>query len=126
MSGVQKYRPELRFLSFCRKIQIAIAGEEASEDRRMTEAQRHAAVLKVLGCEPVIMDAKLIHLTMDKRSDFYRAVPLPLVHRWLMDLHDRINPAPDRNTRKRDDGENQFELNFEWQNGTAMMSEAAE
>src|SRR4030095_9499871 len=126
MSGVQQYRPELRFLSFCRKIQIAIAGEEASEDRRMTEAQRHAAVLKVLGCEPVIMDAKLIHLTMDKRSDFYRAVPMPLVHGWLMDLHDRINPAPDRSSRKRDDNDNQFELNFEWQNGTAMMSEAAE
>jgi hypothetical protein len=121
MSGVAKYRPELRFLSFCRKIQIAIAGDLASEDQRMTEAQRHAAVIKVLGCEPVIMDAKLIHLTMDKRSDFYRAVPLPLVHRWLMDLHDRINPAPDRAARRRDDSENQFELNFEWQNGVATM-----
>lgn len=125
MSGLNRYRPELRFLSFCRKIQQEIYGREASDDSRMTEAQRHAAVIRVLGCEPLIMDAKLIHLTMDKRSDFYRAVPLPLVHRWLMDLNDRINPAPDRNTRRRGDDENQFELNFEWQNGVAMM-EAAE
>ena len=92
----------------------------------MSEAQRHAAVIKVLGCEPLIMDAKLAHLVMDKRSMFYGTVPLPMVHKWLCDIHDRINPAPDRMARKRDDSENQFELDFEWQNGIAQLPEAAE
>ena len=119
------YRPEQRFLSFCRKIQMEIMGSEASADRRMSEPQLHEAVLKVLGCEPIIMDSKLIQLCLDKRSMFYGTVPLPLLHRWLFDIHDRINPQPDRATRKRSDDESQFELNFEWQNGVAVM-EAAE
>jgi hypothetical protein len=125
MSGIKKYRPEIRFLSFCRKIQMEIMGKDVSADMRMSEAQLHQAVLKVLGCEPIILDSKLAHMCLDKRSDLYGQVPPPLLHRWLCDIHDRINPQPDRGQRKRGDEENQFELNFEWQNGVAMM-EAAE
>lgn len=125
MSGIKKYRPELRFLAFCRKVQMEIMGKEASSDMRMSEAQLHSAVLKVMGCEPIILDSKLIHMCLDKRSELYGQVPAPMLHRMLCDVHDRINPQPDRAMRKRSENDNQFELNFEWQGGVAVM-EAAE
>src|SRR5262245_59776913 len=111
MRGLKKYYPEERFLLYCRKIQMRMKGQHPELDQRMSEEERHRAVLMVLGFEPVIGMAKLLSLCLDKRSLWYGKVPVETVFRMGRELHEAINPAPDRNSRKRSDDENQFELN---------------
>jgi len=115
-------------LRFCRKVQAEVLPPDPGEtDRRMSDADKRNAIFAVLGCEPIIIDAKLLELCLDRRSKWYGlATPMEL-HRMAQDLHYAIYPSPDVKARKREAAENQFELNFEWSvDGVAQMAEAAE
>ena len=133
MGTIRKYAPEERVLRFCRSVQTQILPlvEDGSDDRRMTDAQKRDAVYAVLQCEPIIIDAKILELCLDRRSKWFgRASPMEL-HRMAQDLHYAIYPNPDIKARKRAEGENQFELNFEWSvdgdgQAVAQLAEAAE
>lgn len=129
MGTIRKYDPEERVMRFCRRVQAQVLAfeDDGSGDRRMTDAQKREAVYAVLKCEPIIIDARLLELCLDRRSKWFgRASPWEL-HRMAQDLHYAIYPNPDIKARKRDEAENQFELNFEWNvDGVAALPEAAE
>ena len=114
--------PRLRILRDARAVQAMITGNE--EDVRLTEAQRHQGVRAILKCEPLFVAAKIVDRCLDPRSKW--KVEPEVLHKMTLALHDRLYPTPDWRTKKMGEDENQFELNFEWQNGIATMSVAAD
>lgn len=124
--GIKEYHPEWAMLRKVRRIQDLIADNE--NDIRLTEAQRHQGVKAILGCDPLLVAAKIIQMCFDRRSKWH--VEPEALHRMTLSLHDRLYPTPDWRTRKREADENQFELDFQWHvegdSRTAVIKEAAE
>lgn len=90
----------------------------------LSDEQRAGVVRKILGVEPIFINAMLLKLAMDERSKWNSRITAMEVHKIGMDLHYALHPAPDRRQRSGDD---QFELNFEWgEDGVARLAEAAE
>jgi hypothetical protein len=111
---VRKYDPERQILTYCQRIHRQAAAND--DDSRLTEAQRYAAVVAVLKCDPAILVARQINLLMDHKSKLrsrWKVDPYTL-HKMIVDLHNLVSPSPDYRTRRRDPQDNQFELDFAW------------
>src|SRR4029079_11275927 len=92
--------------------QIQTLLEQATEDRRLTDAQRYIGLVEVFGCDPLILAAKSLQRAMDHRSKI--TMPEETIQKLLIMMHDRVVPMPDQKARKRSEDENQFELNSAW------------
>lgn len=92
--------------------QIQSLLEQATEDRRLTDAQRYIGLVEVFGCDPLILAGKRLQRAMDHRSKI--TTPKEAIQKLLIMMHDRVVPMPDHKARKRSEDDSQFELKFSW------------
>ena len=114
-----KYHPEIRYSLQAKQIQELL--EQATEDRRLSDAQRYLGLVDIFGCDPLLLAAQRLKRAMDHRSKI--TLPEDVILKFLVMFHDRCIPMPDQKARKRGAGEDQFELNFEWQSETQFPSQ---
>lgn len=95
--------------------------EQATDDRRLSDAQRYIGLVEVFGCDPLILAAKRLQRAMDHRSKI--VLPEEVIIRLLVMMHDRVIPMPDSKTRKRSAEEDQFELTFDWSDQEPVVRE---
>lgn len=86
--------------------------EQASDDRRLTEAQRYSGLLEVFGCDPLILAAKRLQRAMAPQSKV--VLSEETIQKLLIAIHDRVVPMPDQKRAKAAAGDEQFELTFAW------------
>ena len=116
--SIVRHNPYERVLAYGRRIHKEVAGEDS--DVRLTEAQRYAGVVKVLGCDPAIVAARIIDLCLMKNSK-WSTDPYTLF-KMTEALHHMITASPDIKRAKAGAEDNQFELDFQWQaDGNAGM-----
>lgn len=93
-------------------------------DNRLTYGQLHHLVVDTLGMEPLDFVAMLLSMSMVAQS---RVVIAPTeAARLAFMLHDRLTPMPDRDARRLDAKQSQFELEFAWQDQPPIEGEVLE
>lgn len=98
-------------------VEQALLAEMAADggdgkDLRMTPADLNRGVLRIMKAEPMFYLAALIKRCLNPRSKL-DADP-DLIRRMLIDLHDRMYPSPAPESRKPEGANNQFQLEFAW------------
>src|SRR5262245_44590267 len=73
--------------------------EQATEDRRLREAQRYLGLVDIFGIDPLLLAAQRLKRAMDHRSKIN--LPEEVILRLLVMMRDRVVPMPDPKTRKR-------------------------
>lgn len=81
-------------------------------DMRLTPGQLHAACVEALGCEPVVFACNLLAMSVHARSKI--TIAPTEAAKIALAVMDRLYGPPDAKVRKKNDNENQFELEFAW------------
>lgn len=81
-------------------------------DMRLTPGQLHQAVVEALGAEPIVFAANLLAMAVHARSKI--TISPNDAAKLALAISDRLYGPPDVRMRKKDDSENQFELDFAW------------
>ena len=104
--------------AFDRLKKYTLEGKDTtSVDSRLTYGQAHAMVIDTLGMEPLDFVAMLLSMSMVANSRVTIA-PTEAARLAIM-IHDRLYPMPDSKTRARQPGDDQFSLEFAWQDNSA-------
>ena len=90
--------------------------DTTSVDSRLTYGQMHSMVVDTLGMEPLDFVTMLLSMSMVANSRVTIA-PGESARLALM-VHDRLYPMPDGKARAKAAGDNQFSLEFAWQDNT--------
>jgi len=112
------------------KAQIDMGNNTATQDVRLSYGQMHAMVRDTLGMEPLEFVSLILAASQAANSQI-RIAPIEAARIAFM-LHDRMYPMPDGKSRAKTAADNQFELEFAWQDnnapgeGTVIDMEAAE
>ncbi len=85
-------------------------------DMRLTPGQLHQAVTEALGCEPIVFAANLLAMSVHARSKI--TIAPAEAAKIALAITDRLYGPPDVKMRKKDQSENQFELDFAWSTPT--------
>jgi hypothetical protein len=95
-------------------------------DMRLTPGQLHAACVEALGCEPVVFACNLLAMSVHARSKI--TIAPNEAAKIALAVMDRLYGPADAKVRKKNDSENQFELEFAWSTpaGNVMMKAEGE
>ncbi len=114
LRGKSGYDPQRSILRQAKHIQELL--EQATEDRRLTDAQRYSGMLEVFGCDPLILAAKRLSRAMHPLSKI--ELSEEAIQKFLIALHDRVVPMPDQRQAKKNSDDHQFVLEFSWATST--------
>lgn len=107
-----KYNPWKLIDRDARRVHRMVTQGMDGDDIRLSEAQMNRGVLEILKAEPLFYLAGLVKRYIDPGSKL-QAEP-ETIRKILVDLHDRMYPAPDYRVRRKGSDDNQFELEFMW------------
>jgi len=94
----------------------------ATEDCRLSYGQMHYIVRDMLGMEPLEFVSLILAASQTANSQI-RIAPVEAARIAFM-LHDRMYPMPDGKSRAKTAADNQFELEFAWQDNNAPQEGA--
>src|SRR5262245_41178426 len=98
--------------------------EDHEIDMRLTPGQLHAACVEALGAEPVVFACNLLAMSVHARSKI--TIAPGEAAKIALAVMDRLYGPPDTKVRKKNDSENQFELEFAWSTPDGSVSVKAE